>query len=146
MIITLCGSTNFYSEMDKIQSQLEDMGHIVNHPKHTSSQFDSSLTGLHTDPKHKNDMSKEARIIKHKLITSHLLAIKNSDAILVVNLEKNGSDNYIGGNTFLEMGFAFAFGKKIYIWNELPMTSTYIDEITGMLPVVLHSKFELINL
>jgi nucleoside 2-deoxyribosyltransferase len=144
MIITLCGSTNFYDEMDNIQSKLEEMGHIVNHPKHTSAKFDPTLEGLHTNPKHKDDMSVNARLIKNKLITSHMLAIKNSDAVIAVNLEKNGQENYIGGNTFLEMGFAFAFDKKIFIWKELPMTSTYIDEITGMLPTVIREDCTLL--
>jgi nucleoside 2-deoxyribosyltransferase len=70
-------------------------------------------------------------------------AIKDSDAVLIVNLEKKGIANYIGGNTFLEMGFALAYGKKIYILNELPTTGP-LDEITGMLPVVLKGRLETI--
>jgi len=41
--------------------------------------------------------------------------IKECDAILVLNLEKNKIKNYIGGNTFLEMGFAHVLNKKIYL-------------------------------
>ena len=54
--------------------------------------------------------------------------IQKSDAILVLNLTKNGIENYIGGNTFLEMGFAHVLEKKIFVYNKLPDVG-YKDEI-----------------
>ncbi|MEZ4114188.1 MAG: hypothetical protein R3B65_01930 [Candidatus Paceibacterota bacterium] len=45
--------------------------------------------------------------------------IKTSDAILVLNLEKKGIKNYIGGSTLMEMGFAYGFEKKIYLYNPI---------------------------
>lgn len=66
--------------------------------------------------------------------------IKNSDAILVLNLEKKGIKNYIGGSTLMEMGFAYGFGKKIYLYNSIPERSErihYVDEILDMDPVVI---------
>ena len=70
--------------------------------------------------------------------------IKNSDAVLVVNLEKKEIKNYIGGNTFLEMGFALAYGKKIYLLNPVPDVS-YKDEITGMLPIIINNNLRSIK-
>lgn len=137
MIIALCGSTNFYDSMEDIQGKLIKLGHTALHPKDTAKAFDPSLAKSYINPAHKNDLGMEARIKKNKLMTAHMVAIDKSDAILVVNLEKNNQQNYIGGNTFLEMGFAFAYGKKIFVYNELPEYSPLIDEISGLLPIVI---------
>ena len=45
-------------------------------------------------------------------------------------------DNYIGGNSFLEMGFAFVLEKKIYLLNQIPEIG-YRDEIEAMNPIML---------
>ncbi len=145
MTITLCGSTNFFSDMDNIQKELESKGHIVFHPRNTAVDFRKKLKFLHMDESHKTDFSHEGRYKKNGLIISHLIAIKKSDAILVVNLEKNNIENYIGGNTFLEMGFAFAFDKKIFILNSPAEESPYYDEITGLLPTIIHNNLNLIK-
>jgi len=62
--------------------------------------------------------------------------MKGADAVVVVNLEKKGIPSYIGGNTFLEMGFAHVLDKKIYLYNDIPDLS-YTDEIQAMQPVAL---------
>ena len=142
MTIALCGSTNFYDAMDALQEGLEEKGFEVFHPRYTAGELDESIKDLHKNESHKSDMSIEGRESKHKLIISHLKAIEKADAILVVNLEKGGNANYIGGNTFLEMGFALALGKQIYVWNELPKYSAYYDELTGMLPIILNQSLE----
>lgn len=63
--------------------------------------------------------------------------IKNSDAILVLNYDKNGVKNYIGGNTLMEMGFAHVNDKKIFLLNAVPEDVSYKDEIRAMTDVVL---------
>ena len=62
--------------------------------------------------------------------------IKTADAILIANYDKKGIKNYIGGNTFLEIGFAHVLGKAIYILNDIPNCS-YTEEIKIMQPIVL---------
>lgn len=66
----------------------------------------------------------------------HFKKIEWSDAVLVLNYDKNDIANYIGGNTFLEIGIAFYLGKKIYLFNDIPEIS-YKEEILGMKPVVI---------
>lgn len=39
------------------------------------------------------------------------ITICGSDAILVLNYDKKGIKNYIGGNTLMEMGFAHVHDK-----------------------------------
>ncbi len=77
---------------------------------------------------------------------SHFAEVEKSDAILVVNNKKNDIENYIGGNVLIEMAIAFYLSKKIFILNNLPEESTYIEEIKGMLPVVLKGDLEKLQL
>lgn len=144
-IITMCGSTDFYDQMDEIRTKLTEKGFTVLHPRDTATDLDKSIQNLHMDESHKSDMTTKGRKSKYMLIISHLEAIRKSDAVLIANLEKNGKENYIGGNTFLEMGFALAFRKKIYVLNKLPEYSAYYDELTGMLPVVVNSDLAIIT-
>lgn len=75
--------------------------------------------------------------IKDDVIGVYYKKIKAADAVLVVNPDKNGIANYIGGNTFLEMGFAHVLHKKIYLYNPIPEMS-YSDEIRAMRPMVIN--------
>ncbi|NCB34336.1 MAG: ABC transporter ATP-binding protein, partial [Erysipelotrichia bacterium] len=47
-------------------------------------------------------------------------AIVLSDAILVLNFDKKGIKNYIGGNTLMEMAFAHVNNKKVFLLNAVP--------------------------
>jgi hypothetical protein len=77
---------------------------------------------------------------KGRAIAAHFRKIDESEAVLIVNYEKKGIPDYIGANTFLEIGYAYGRGKKIFILNNLPTTSSYKEEILGMQPIVLHGK------
>ena len=71
------------------------------------------------------------------MIKRYYKIIQNSDAVLVLNFDKNGIKNYIGGNTFLEMGFAYVLNKPIYLVNPIP-DMIYTDEIKAMQPKILN--------
>jgi nucleoside 2-deoxyribosyltransferase len=77
---------------------------------------------------------------KDDLIKRYYNKINEADAILVLNIEKKGIANYIGGNTFLEMGFAYVLNKKIYLFNNIPELS-YKDEMVAMQPLILNGDF-----
>lgn len=62
-------------------------------------------------------------------VKAHFVEIENAEAILVCNYDKNGIKNYIGANTFLEMGFAHCLGKKIYLVHPLPDMPYLNDEL-----------------
>jgi len=64
--------------------------------------------------------------------------IKNSDAILICNFDRDGIKNHIGGNAFLEMGSAYVNNKKIFLLNPIPDES-YKDEIEAMEPIVINN-------
>lgn len=75
----------------------------------------------------------------------HFDAISNEDtyAILVVNPEKKGKQNYIGANTFAEIAIAFYFKKKIFLLNDY--YDQYVDELSGWGAVPLHGKIDTIQ-
>ena len=87
--------------------------------------------------------STEEKIIDD-LIRGYFEEIKSSDAVLAVNEDKNGILNYIGGNTFLEIGFAHVLDKKIYLLNDIPEVS-YKAEIIAMQPIVLNGDLKKIR-
>ena len=76
---------------------------------------------------------------KQKLL-QHFNKVVWADAILVLNYDKNGVKNYIGGNTLMEMGLAFFLKKKIYLLNQIPELS-YKEEVLGMRPIILGGDF-----
>lgn len=135
MKIAICGSMNFSQEMKNARDKLKEMGHQVFVPE----GFDLYIKD--TIEKRKNwrpEVEGAQRKIDHDLIRNHYKKISNSDAILVINKDKKGIANYIGGNSFLEMGFAHVLDKKIFVLNPLPETQeTIYQELVAMQPIVL---------
>lgn len=130
MIITICGSMQFYHQMAKAQKELEVRGLRVLVP--------TELGNEKTNESFMNkDEDKILTKIEYDFIREHFRKIEKSDAILILNYEKKGMAGYIGGNTFLEMGFAFGLGKKIYLLYPVPKMD-YSVEMHAMKPVVLH--------
>lgn len=74
---------------------------------------------------------------EHDLIRGYFEIIKSGDAVLIVNSERKGIPGYIGGNAFLEMGFAHVLGKKLFLLHPVPAMA-YADEIRAMQPVILN--------
>jgi hypothetical protein len=71
--------------------------------------------------------------------------IKNMDGELVLNFNKNGIDNYIGGATFLEIYDAFRMNKKIYFVNPIPDIMLK-DELIGFSPTIIGDNLQDIHL
>src|SRR3989344_2155587 len=142
MKICICSSMAFYTKFKAIQKELEEIGHEVITPELEFETKDSDTSvgsffdrngGVDAFPPD-HDVWKK----KGKAISAHFKKIDNSDCILVTNYEKKGIENYIGGNTFLEIGYAYGSGKKIFILNSIPSELSYKEEILGMQPIVLH--------
>jgi len=71
--------------------------------------------------------------------------MQDADAVLVLNLDKHGVKNYIGGNTFLEMGFAHVLNQKIFLYNPIPGMPYYKTEIAAMKPIVIKKDLKKIK-
>lgn len=77
--------------------------------------------------------------IENDVIRMYFEEIKNTDAILVVNRDKNNIKNYIGANSLIEIAFAHVLHKRIFLLNPIPEIN-YSDEIRAMKPVVLNNN------
>jgi len=115
----------------EVQDDLKVLGHEVVAPENLERHLAKTFS---------SDESTEEKI-KDDLIRRYFEKIKDADAVLVLNLDKNGIANYIGGNTFLEMGFAHVLAKKIYLLSEIPEVS-YRDEIIAMQPVIINGDLK----
>lgn len=82
--------------------------------------------------------------IEKDLIRSYYNEIKNADAVLVANYDKNGVINYVGGNSFLEAAFAHVLNKKLYFLFEIP-EMIYSDELKALQPIILNGDLNKIN-
>jgi hypothetical protein len=145
MKITICGSISSSEKMIEVTNKLIGLSHTVELPYSTRRIMHGELTveeylkeiEINGDKKFR----KEANI---DVIKEHYEFIKNSDAILVVNTEKNDVKNYIGGNALMEIGFAYVLGKKIFLLNPIPEMG-YKDEIMAMQPIILNRDLNKIN-
>lgn len=142
MKIAICGSIAFSREMGEIAKELEPKGHEVHLPFYAMKILKGEVS--HEDFMTEKEKSGDAKFREEAevdLIKRYFELIKKSDAILVLNLDKKGIKNYIGGNTLIEMGFAYVLDKKIFFYNPIPEMS-YTDEIKAMKPVILDSNLD----
>lgn len=148
MKITLCASIAFYDQMIEVQKKLEQLGHEVKlPPSEFKDQNGSVITEKEFYAKRKTETDDTSWVWdeKEKAMRLHFQKVEWSDAILVLNYDKNGIANYIGGNTLLEMGLAFYLGKKIFLFNGIPAIS-YKEEILGLKPIVIGQDLTKIDL
>lgn len=127
----------YTEQMLKAKEELIALGH------------DAFLTDLHEPFIGKTDEEKEAIKLDQKnnkdAIREFWNMMQGADAVLVLNLDKHGIANYIGGNTFLEIGFAHVLGQKIFLLNPIPDIQFYKTEIEAMKPVILNGDLSLVQ-
>ena len=140
MKITLCGSITFISQMLEAKTALEKMGHEILVPlsaeRGESKDFWSAF---------RSSNLQEFASVKADRMRIHFNKVKTTDAILVLNYDKNDKKNYIGPNTFLEMAIAFDSSKQIFVLNEIPANCPEYEEIISMKPTVIGGNLELIK-
>jgi nucleoside 2-deoxyribosyltransferase len=136
MKIVVSGSMSAYDEMVKAKNILENNGHQVTIPDNKNIKNELDENGNSIESAHIK--------IKDDLIRAYYELIKNSDIVLAVNPDKKGITGYIGGATFLELGFGHALNKKLYILNPYSKQLTYHDEITAMQPTIINGDLDLI--
>ena len=135
MKITICSSLSFIKEITEINTKLIKLGHEVKLPRTAELVINGELTQEQIIKEKKNGEFLK-RFIEYDAIRLHNKHIKNSDAILILNFDKNGIKNYIGGAVFLELGFAHVNNKKIFMLNDIPEIS-YKEEILAMQPIII---------
>ncbi len=127
----------FSENMLEAQKALQQRGHTV----YVSGPI-AEYIGL-------TEEAKTTLTLHHKntqdAMRHHCALIEKSDAIVVLNYDRKGIAGYIGGNTFLEIGYAHIFHKKIYLLNSIPEIKYYQSEIEAMQPKILHGDLMVIS-
>ena len=127
----------FTDKMVEVRDKLLELGH------------DAFITDLHKAMIGKN--SEEIEEIKlyqkynRDAIREFWRAMQGADAVLVLNFDKNGIRNYIGGNTLMEIGFAHVLNQKIFMWNPIPEMQYCKSEIEAVNPVIINGDVSLIK-
>jgi nucleoside 2-deoxyribosyltransferase len=152
MVITICSTIKFYPQIVETKEKLEAMGHEVLIPpdqvKNEKGDFIKVEEYYDLRRAMMSANGNENSWIwqrKKEAIRWHFEKVSKADAVLILNFEKNNIANYIGGNTFLEMGLACWLDKPIYLMNPIPCELSYTEEIKGMQPIVINEDLSLIK-
>lgn len=132
MKVVISWSMAFASEMREIKELCEKVWHAVILPDNVEDflAWKKNKEAEALNPK-----------IKWGLIKKHYHKIEESDALLVVNIQKNAIAWYVGACSLIEMGFAYILNKPIFLRNEIPDMS-YTDEIKALEPMVIYQNIE----
>jgi hypothetical protein len=130
MRIGIVGSMHFTEKMIEVKDDLLKIGHAA------------YLTSLAGEFIGKSDEEKEIIKIYQKkkkdAIREFWNLMQGGDAILVLNLKRKGIEDYIGGNTLMEIGFAYILNQKIFLYNPIPNIDIYKTEIEAVNPIIIN--------
>jgi hypothetical protein len=145
MKIYVLGSTHFKVRMVECKDELCKLGYDGwIHPHYEEfvrgERQEQLGRWMRGDPTELANIKRENNYLR-----DHYEHILGSDAILVVNDEKNGVKNYIGGNVLIEMGQAYVNNKKIFLLNGMPEGLSYLAEIESMDPISLNGNLAAIG-
>lgn len=135
MRITLCGSSKFYEKLKEIADDCSRKGHqcLLPEPLMAESEWAAKY-------------GREELLKRKPLFTQgHFQKIENSDAILVVNLTREGIEGYFGSNTLMEIAVAFYLGKKIFWLNPFGEDHPHYEEIAGLDATILNGDLNKIK-
>jgi len=130
MKIGTIGSMQFTDKMVEVRDKLRELGHegiITDLHKSMIGKTDSEIETIKLDQKYNMDAIRE-----------FWRAMQNTNAVLVLNFDKNGIKNYVGGNTLMEIGFAHVLNQKIYLWNPIPDMEYCKTEIEAVKPIIIN--------
>lgn len=129
MKLFLICSKHFYYRVPEIKEELERAGHIITLPNSYDDPFKEERIKQKDPEEHirwKGEMMREQQE-----------KVRRNDAGFVLNFDKNGQKNYIGGCTFLEIYEFWKVGKKIFIYNPIPQ-GMLEDELIGFNPTIIN--------
>lgn len=115
----------FVEQMKEWKEKLEDEGYMVETP---------ALFDFHKVRDEEGNLEKFEEI-KRRETKIHFDKVAQAELLLILNYDKDGKKNYIGGNTFAEIAYAIALNlchgssKEIYTINPLPTYLPYYEEL-----------------
>lgn len=137
MRIGIVGSMQHTEKMLSARDELERLGHET-----YITEFTENLVGKTDDEKEEVKLHQKYNL---DAIRKFWRQMKGGDAILVVNLDKHGIKNYIGGNTLMEIGFAHVLNQKVFLLNPIPEIPYYKTEIEAVKPIILNGDLSKIR-
>lgn len=134
MKVYVLGSNRFVKEMVAHVGLLRDLGlDGWIHP-----DYEAFVKGEKMDIWTRAHAGEHVQIkIENNYMKEHYGNICASDAVLIINNEKDGKRNYIGPNVLMEMGQAYVNNKKIFLLNDIPYEVPHADEILTCEPICL---------
>ena len=139
MKIMICGSMSFAKEMVELQKQLQDLGYSVSVP---------SDTELHLEkPGFVDDLDKDMEhIVANNVMRECFNLLAASDAVIFLNLPKNGIDGYMGASALMEIGLAYYLKKKIYLMypHPDPHQHRWAHEVASLQPTILNGDVSIL--
>ena len=126
----------FAKEILKTKSRLKEMGHVISVPSDAHDCVENPDLNMDLEHCLKTNVQKEA-----------FNSIVENDAILVLNYDRNGIKNYIGGATLMEIGIAQALDKKIFLLYPPPDIKDlrYGLEVQLAKPIILNGNLDKIK-
>ena len=137
MKIGIISSMQFTNKMIEVRDRLNKMGHnafVTKFCEGMLGKSDEEIEKIKLDQKYNQDAIREF----WKLM-------QGTEAVLVLNFDKNGIKNYIGGNTLMEIGFAYVLGQKIFLWNDIPNMDYCRTEIEAVRPTIINGDLNKIK-
>lgn len=129
MKIGIISSMQFANKMIEVRDKLRGMGHdafVTKFCEGMVGKSDKEIEKMKLDQKYNQDAIREFWDL-----------MQEGDAVLVLNFDKNGIENYVGGNTLMEIGFAHVLKQKIYLWNDIPEMDYCRTEIEAVKPIII---------
>ncbi len=120
----------FAPQLVALQKKLEALGHTAFIPSDTEKHIADST--LHEDLERDNQHAEETDIFR-----DHANFIEQSDAILVLNFDKNGIAGYCGVSVLMEISLAYYLRKKIFLLQAIASTERYADDVKVLGAIVI---------
>lgn len=136
MKLFLICSKDFYDRIPKIKEELEKAGHEITLPNSYEDPFQEERIKRTSPEEHKKWKGDQIRLQERK--------VKENEGVLVLNLDKRGISNYIGGSTFLEIYEAWKANKYIFMYHKIPK-GMLEDELLAFDPIILNRDLTKIN-
>lgn len=115
--VTICASMSFWDDIVAWKERLGDEEYdVIQYPKQFTGEFLPNYD---------------------REFTEHYQKMLVSDTVLVLNMEKNGVDGYIGAAVFAEIAFAVGLNRsvradnpiKVYCLKPFPDSLPYAEEL-----------------
>lgn len=121
MNIVLAGSMAFAEKMQSLKEQFENAGSVVALPQDGGDMSPAAIRGYNN---------------------AALKRITDADVLIVVNESKHNISGYVGANTLVEIGMAFALHKPVYLLNQYDHSQPNAVELAGLVDGIVGENIE----